>query len=188
MPDTTADARARQDRTTAAGLTGTAAVCVVLAAGSGHRWPVLVAAGALFGAVMVYRRVMRGAYAYWVAWAVSPVLSLLLLWAQPSDLRDAAALLALPWAGLSAVVALVLFVLWRSRRGGHLDWVVWHPDLGLLRREQTKRAALDWARWHYREPSLIDRLDRAPELARQRPLYPYADRPLKQADRPQESL
>lgn len=80
--------------------------------------------------------------------------------------------LALPWAGLSAVVALVLFVLWRSRRGGHLDWVVWHPDLGLLRREQTKRAALD----------------RAPELARQRPLYPYAGRPLKQSDRPQESL
>lgn len=187
MPEPAA-ARDRQDRATAAGLTGAAAVCVVLAAGSGHRWPVLVAVGALFGAVMVYRRVMHGAYAYWVAWAVSPVLSLLILWAQPPDLRGATALLALPWAGLSAVVALVLFVLWRSRRDGHLDWVVWHPELGLLRRVQTKRAAVDWARWHYREPCVITRLDLAPELARQTPLYPYADRPLKQVDRPDPTV
>lgn len=133
----------RRDRATATLLIGGAVVSVLLAAGTGQRWPVLVASGMLIGSVVVYYRAVRGQpYAYWVSWAASAVLSLLFLWAQPADLYEASRLLALPWAALSALVAVVLFVRWRSHRDGHLDWVVEHPDVGLLRREHTKRAAI----------------------------------------------
>jgi hypothetical protein len=107
----------QRDRATAAGLAGGAVVCVLLAAGSGERWPVLVAAAMVIGAVAVHRRgVLDQPYAYWVAWAAGAVVSLLLLWAQPGEVSQ---LLLLPWAAMSALVAAVLFVRWRSHRDGH---------------------------------------------------------------------
>jgi hypothetical protein len=107
----------QRDRATAAGLAGGAVVCMLIAAGSGERWPVLVAASMVIGAVAVHRRCVRDQpYAYWVAWAAGTVVSLLLLWAQPGE---ASQLLLLPWAAMSALVAAVLFVRARSHRGSH---------------------------------------------------------------------
>jgi hypothetical protein len=107
----------QRDRETAAGLAGGAVVCVLLAAGSGERWPVLFAAGMVIGAVAVHRRCVRDQpYASWVAWASGAVVSLLLLWAQPGE---ADRLVLLPWAVVCVLAAAVLFVRWRSHREGH---------------------------------------------------------------------
>jgi hypothetical protein len=93
---------------------------VLLAAGSGERWPVLVAVGMVIGAVTVHRRCVRDQpYGYWAAWAAGAVVSLFLLWAQPGD---ASRLVLLPWAAMCALVAAVLFVRWRSHRDGHAGW------------------------------------------------------------------
>jgi hypothetical protein len=157
--------------------------CVLLAAGSVQRSLVLLASVLLIGAVGVYRRTVKDEpYSYWVAWAAAAILTLLYLWAQPPQVYDVARLLALPWAATSALVAAVLFLRWRTHRDGHLDWVVDHPDLGVLRREPTKGAATAWAR-HFGGPCRIFRLDIAPELSEQTPLYPFADRSAKQVSR-----
>jgi hypothetical protein len=67
------EGQVRQDRATAAGLAGGA---VVLAVGTGERWPVMVAAGMLVGALMAYRRTVQDQpYAYWVAWVAGAVLA-----------------------------------------------------------------------------------------------------------------
>ncbi|MFF4205506.1 hypothetical protein ACFYZ8_33210 [Streptomyces sp. NPDC001668] len=185
----TSDKQQRQAVRAAAGLAGGAALCALLAAASTQHWPVLLSVGLLAGAVGVYRRAVAGqAYSYWAAWAAAPVMTLLLLWAQPPSMYEAARLLALPWAAVSALVAAVLFALWHSRRDGHLDWLVEHPDQGVLRREPTRRAALAWARYHYGQPCRIFRLDLAPQMAEQTPMYPYADRPMlrRQTDEAKE--
>ncbi|UQI49835.1 hypothetical protein M1P56_35690 (plasmid) [Streptomyces sp. HU2014] len=102
----------QQDRRTAAGLAGGSVLCVVLAAGTGTRALAVVAAGLVLSAMLLVRRVVQDQpYASWIAWAASAVAALLLAWASPM-----ARVLALPGAGISALVAVLLAARWRARR------------------------------------------------------------------------
>ncbi|MFF4392950.1 hypothetical protein ACFY0G_40450 [Streptomyces sp. NPDC001552] len=174
--------RTKNDRATAAGLIGGAAVCAALAAGTESAVPVWLAAGMLAGALMVYRRtVERRPYAYWPAWVAGAALALLLAWQAEEEL---APLVFLPLAGVEILVALVLFALWRRRRTGRGDWIVWLPDEGvLLRREWTRRDAIRWAEDDYRHPCAISPLDEFPAMANEVPHYPDHERPLYRAPR-----
>lgn len=63
-----------------------ALVCVLLAAPSGQRWPVLLSAGLPVGAMMAYRRTMVDRlYACWVDWTVGAVRSLMMAGAAAGD-------------------------------------------------------------------------------------------------------
>ncbi|MFJ1664600.1 hypothetical protein [Streptomyces anthocyanicus] len=170
-----------QDRRTAGGLLGGAAVCAMLAAGTGNTAPVWLSAGMLAGALMAYRRtVPPRPYAYWPAWATGAVIALLLAWAQPGAPR----LGLFPLAAVEAAVALVLGLLWYRRRNGRGDWIVWLPEEGvLLRREWSRREAIRWAEDDYRKPCAISPLDDFPDMAHEPPLYPERDRPFYRSPR-----
>ncbi|WP_174566053.1 MULTISPECIES: hypothetical protein [Streptomyces] len=170
-----------QDRRAAGGFFTGAVVCVVLAVGTGSTGPVWFAAGMLISSLMYFRRTMpRRPYAYWPAWVVGATLALLLAWAQSGASR----LGLLPLAGVEALVALVLALLWFRRRNGRGDWIVWLPEEELLlRREWSRRDAIRWAEDDYRKPCAISPLDDFPHMASEAPLYPERDRPLYRSPR-----
>ncbi|MFB7865379.1 hypothetical protein [Streptomyces sp. NPDC056069] len=165
----------RNDRTTAAGMLGGAAVCGALAGATGSTAPVWLACGLLVGALMIYRRtVERRPYSYWLAWVTGAAVALLLAWQTEEEFTR---LVSLGLAGVEFLVALVLFVLWRRRHTGRGDWIVWIPNTRtVLRREWSRRAAIHWADG-FDQPCMISPLDELPSLAAVVPLYPYADRP-----------
>ncbi|MGW5336199.1 hypothetical protein [Streptomyces bauhiniae] len=169
-----------QNRRAAGGFLAGAAVCAVLAAGTGSTGPVWVAAGLLISSLFYFRRTMpRRPYSYWPAWAAGSVLALLLAWAAPG-----ARFGGLSLAPAEALVALVLALLWYRRRNGRGDWVVWLPEEGvLLRREWSRREAIRWAEADYRKPCAISPLTDFPHLADEVPLYPDHDRPLNRSRR-----
>lgn len=171
-------------RRTAGGLLGGTAACVVLAAGTGSTAPVWLAAGMLVAALVVYRRtVFPRPYAYWLAWATGAVFALLLAWALPDPSR----VLLLLWAGVEAVVAVVLALLWYRHRNGRGDWIVWRGDERLLlRREWSKRDAIRWAQL-YGQACVISPLNQFPELADAVPVYPVREQPLREVDHATEA-
>ncbi|WP_264241172.1 LPXTG cell wall anchor domain-containing protein, partial [Streptomyces peucetius] len=166
--------RHRKDRKSAGGLLCGAFVCVMLTAGTGDRAPALLASGLLISALMLYRRTVEPRpYAYWPAWMTGSVIALLLAWASTGTQR----LLLLPLAAIEAAAALVLFLLWRRRRDGRGDWIVWNPnERKVLRREWTRRDAVGWAEFYGRSCA-VSRIDWFPELATEVPLYPDRHRP-----------
>ncbi|MDH6111290.1 hypothetical protein P3T36_003314 [Kitasatospora sp. MAP12-15] len=97
---------------TAVGLFGGAALCILMAVGTGSHWLVLPAVGLLVGAVVLAYRILNGQrYGYWVAWAAATVVSVLVAWVQPDG-----RVLQLPLACLTAVVAVVSFMRWCAHR------------------------------------------------------------------------
>lgn len=99
----------------AARLAAGAAGCALLMFVSGQRSLVWLTLGLMYGALFVHRRTVAGQrFASWIAWEAGAVASLLLAWVQPG----AARLILVPWAGVSAVVGLVLLGMWRSHRAG----------------------------------------------------------------------
>ncbi|MFD4020641.1 MULTISPECIES: hypothetical protein [Bacteria] len=152
-------------------LTAGAACAALTTLLIGRTWAALMAAGLLITLLMRYRSTAKGEpYAYWVAWGVGTVIALLLARTGPTEL--------LPLAAAEFVVAVVLFFLWRTHRGGRRDWLVWSPESGLLRRESFKKDAIAWAEEHG-QPCMISRVDHVPELANKIPMYPMRDYPME---------
>ncbi|MEU2395074.1 hypothetical protein [Streptomyces sp. NPDC007369] len=125
---------------------------------------------------MTYRRTLTPRpYWYWPAWLTGAAVALLLV---PAG-GEAARLLLLPLAVVETIVGGVLFFLWRRRRHGRGDWIVWLPETGVvLRREWSRTAAIYWAETerHGARPA-ISPVDEYPEAAQAVPVYPYRDRP-----------
>ncbi|MFE6272221.1 hypothetical protein ACFVQ9_25910 [Streptomyces goshikiensis] len=132
--------------------------------------------GLALGALMTYRRTIEPRpYWSWPAWMIGAATALLLA-APPGE---AARLLLVPLAGVETAVGFVLFALWRRRRNGRGDWIVWLPETGVvLRREWSRRAAIHWAESErHGTHCAISRLDEFPEAAGAVPVYPFRDRP-----------
>ncbi|WP_331732121.1 hypothetical protein OG592_41195 (plasmid) [Streptomyces avidinii] len=169
----------QQDRRTAASLLGGAAVLAVMAGGTDTAPLAYLAAGLLIGAVLVYRRTVEPRpYTSWPSWLAGAAVALLLAWVGDEAQR----LVLPPLAGIDVIVALVMAVLWRRRRTGRGDWLVWVPETNtVLRREWHRRAAIHWAEGYGKRcavspvESFAD--DSFPEAAVAVPLYPHRDRP-----------
>ncbi|MFK0047938.1 hypothetical protein ACIQU4_28395 [Streptomyces sp. NPDC090741] len=165
-----------QDRRTATGLVGGAAVCTVLTLATGTLLPAVTAGGLLVCALMTYRRTLEPRpYWYWPAWLVGAAVALLLATAA----GDAARLTLVPLALAESIVGVALFGLWHRRRHGRGDWIVWIPDTGVvLRREWSRQAAVHWATTErHGTRCVISPLDEFPEAADAVPVYPFRDRP-----------
>ncbi|MER8039392.1 hypothetical protein [Streptomyces hydrogenans] len=171
-----------QDRRTAIGFFGGAGACVMLAAGTHRAVFVWLAAGMLVTAVLFLRRTLTPRpFYYWPAWATGAAVFLLAAWEVSGPPRLGLLFLA----AVEGLVALVLALLWYRRRNGRGDWLVWLPEERiLLRREWTRREAIQWAQDLYREPCAISPADELADIAAKVPLYPdhelrlYQPRPL----------
>ncbi|OEJ20938.1 hypothetical protein [Streptomyces subrutilus] len=175
--------RTEHDRRVAGGLLGGAVVCAGLTLATNSMLPAVMAGGMLLSSMMTYRRTIDPRpYWTWPAWLVGAAGALLLAW--PGG--EAERLVLLPLAAVETAVAAVLFALWRRRRHGRGDWIVWIPETDtVLRREWSRRAAIHWAETErHGERVAISALDEFPHVADVLPLYPYRDRPGIAARRP----
>ncbi|GAB2717854.1 hypothetical protein [Kitasatospora kifunensis] len=103
--------RSTQDQRTAVGLTGGAALSILLAAATDSHWLVVPAIGMLISAVILaYRTLKDQPGGSWIAWAAGTVISLLLVWTNPDD-----RVLQIPVTGVLAVGATALFLRWRAQ-------------------------------------------------------------------------